>query len=183
MAEKSRWEQLGFNPAFFFGFALTLIWPIVAGMLESQEIAGMDWKSRLTLIVFLGLLAGIGYGVIWALLIQKWILHTDYGENTSLPKGWHAALLSLSLTLPVTLSPILYEVITGKNLMASRNLLYGFIAANIGSAIAHIVWYGSEKPNLLALGIDYFPLEQPRIGDDTYRWSFRLPSCILVAPS
>jgi hypothetical protein len=118
----------------------------------------INWKDRIVIILELGLISGILYGFLWAVVAQKIILRTDYGEETSMPSGWHAAVLSLCLTLPVTCLPPLYELVTGKMIISSRHYLYAAILANAVSAAAHVVWYGSKKIGLIGIREITFPV-------------------------
>jgi hypothetical protein len=121
----------------------------------------MDWKERLAVILGFGLIAGVLYGFLWSVVVQKILLQSDYGEETSMPAGLHAVALSLCLTLPITLLPPLYELTTGRLITTSRHYLYGAIATNVASAIAHVIWYGTKTPPFPGIRELAFPFGNP----------------------
>lgn len=131
--------------ASLLSLAISIALFLIPAIYKPGDVAGMDWKARLAIILGLGLIAGILYGVLWSVVAQKVILHTDYGEETSMPTGWHAVALSLCLTLPITCLPPFYELITGSIIISSRHYVYATIFANAGSAFGHLIWYGIKS--------------------------------------
>lgn len=147
--------------ASLFGFVLSIALFLIPAIYKPSDVAGMDWKERLAVILGFGLTAGVLYGFLWSVVVQKVMLRTDYGEETSMPAGLHAAALSLCLTLPITLLPPLYELTTGSLITTSRHYFYGALAANIGSAVAHIIWYGTKTPPFSGVREIVFPFGSP----------------------
>ena len=160
--QQSRTPRWGFTPAFFFAIAFSVVFPIVVGMLQKPDPDVVNWNDRLSLILYLGLISGIFYGVLWT-VTEKLLLHSNYSENTSLPAGWHAVLLSLCLTLPVSVLPVVYAVSTGKNVTMSRNLILGIVLANAASGFAHVIWYGTGAKAAPFIGVRniLFPIGSP----------------------
>jgi len=136
---------------------LTIATILVQGIYQPPNVTGMNWKERLEIILALGLIAGILYGFFWSVIAQKIILQSDYGEETSMPTGLHAAALSLCLTIPITCLPPLYQSVTGGPIISSRHYFYAAILANAGSIVGHLSWYGIKRINFAGIREMIFP--------------------------
>lgn len=78
-----------------------------------STLATKSGPEALGIVVYLTLLVAIFYGVLW--IVTERILKTNYaaGGAGRMPAGWAAVALSLSLTLPLGIVPIVYQRLTG----------------------------------------------------------------------
>ena|SRR5438094_65497 len=111
-------------------------------------LAAKSGPEALGIVVYLTLLVAIFYGLLWVL--AEWILKTNYGAGATgrLPAGWAAVVLSLTLTLPLGIVPVVYQHLTGNGIVYPSHWRAFFISLLLGAGI-HLLVYGtnSEKPN------------------------------------
>jgi hypothetical protein len=147
----------------FLSLLIAIVGFLFPAIYHPSNAGAVSWQEKLAIVLALGPIGAILYGSLWSGVAQK-ILGTNYGEETSMPSGWHAVVLSLCLTLPITCLPPLCEVVTGARIISSRNYLYGAIYANLGSAFGHLIWYGIRAIPFRGLREMIFPVGAPPNG-------------------
>ena len=102
--------------------------------------APLTRTERLDMLLELSIITMIAVGVLWV-GFEK-LLGWDYSTGQT-PKGFRAAVMSLSLTLPALAVPLIYQYATAKAVL-SRNHFHGAISSVAGGAIAYIVMFGLD---------------------------------------
>jgi len=119
----------------------------------------------LDIVLHLGLLAAIFYGIIWKLAdrINKWGI--DAGGDRA-ASGWSAVMLSLSLTIPLTFIPPLYQSITGVRVVTSQHWV-GMVIVVLLNIGAHLIMFGTKAVKRNGLR-DWFMPGKKRISFPRY---------------
>jgi len=106
--------------------------------------------ERILTALVLGGLAAAAYGILWS-AANKWF-NWSYGEGAGpeLPQGWHAAVLSLCTTLPLTILPPAFEFIAKKHIVLPLHYR-GSAFMILTAAIAHVLLYGTRTPRIKGL--------------------------------
>jgi hypothetical protein len=114
--------------------------------------------SRLQTILFLGVGAAVLHGILWIFVERacKW----TYKEGESLPRGWPAVVLSLTMTIPLVSLPPLYARLTDTQIVPEGYLLPAFLII-VCSAAGHIILYGTDAIRFIGIRNIIFPLDSP----------------------
>jgi len=144
-------ENLAAACAIFGIFIANVATLIGLGLYISDRRPTLSTKSgpeALGIVVYLTLLVAVFYGVLWVL--AEWIRKTDYGAGGAgrMPAGWSAVVLSLTLTLPLGIVPVVYQRFTGVGIVYQLHWRAFFILVLLAAG-CHLLIYGtdSEKPN------------------------------------
>jgi len=99
---------------------------------------------KLQTILFIGFVAAAGHAVLWS-SAERFMFHTKFGAGggDSLPEGWSAVVLSLTMTIPLVLLPPLYERVSHSQIVLPRHL-YAACFVVVFAAIGHIFLYGAK---------------------------------------
>ena len=131
---------------------------LVRGLFEaSPGLPLPGGPMRLFTILFLGLVAAVCHGVLWSLAERLFGWSFGAGGGTSLPAGPSAALLSVTMTLPLLVVPFAYQRLTGVEVLAPRHLAAGG-AVVVASACAHVFLYGARAIRFAGIRNIVFPI-------------------------
>jgi hypothetical protein len=99
---------------------------------------------KLQTILLIGFVAAAAHAVLWS-SAERFIFHSKIGAGggDSLPQGWSAAVLSLTMTIPLVLLPPLYERLSHTQIVLPRHL-YAACFVVVFAAIGHIFLYGAK---------------------------------------
>ncbi len=100
----------------------------------------LTWTERLDMLLKLSILVLIAHALSW-LGLERFVLGKEYSSGR-IPRGPHAAVMSLSLTLPALTIPLVYAP-QGKALLLP-NHFHGAILAVMGGAIAYVLLFGAD---------------------------------------
>jgi hypothetical protein len=123
---------------------------------QSKIIPSLTLEQRFFITIFLGIITSIGLGILWPIAekIFNWRFggggNVDEEDYVNLPTGFSAIILSATLTIPLLIAPILYELITKKKILLSNHWIAG-VAVILGSAVGHLVIYGIKSPGFKGL--------------------------------
>lgn len=104
--------------------------------------AAFPLGDRLNILLHLSIITAVCEGVLWT-GIEK-TFDWNYGPGPVTPVGIPAATLSLPLTIPAILVPVLYEDLVAKHILPPSHW-HGAILALFGGAIAHLVVFGTDS--------------------------------------
>jgi hypothetical protein len=123
---------------------------IVSIAQRSPSIPTMSGIGAVNVVLHLTLLCAIAYGILWG-TADKWIFKWNYGAGggESLPSGWSAVVLSLSVTLPLALVPFLYQRITGIQVALLPTHWEAMLVVVVTGAVGHLVMYGAKSNGVL----------------------------------
>ena len=134
-------QRLGAVSSVVFGLIGTL--PVIRGPgWSSPLMTTMTLPERLNILLHISILTALCHGVCWVLTER--MFDWKYGLGPRTPKGWPAAILSLSLTVPAVIVPIVYQALTRKTVV-SPNHIYGAILVLVGGAIAYVILFGTDE--------------------------------------
>jgi len=138
-------------------FASTVQWVarILQPPLNNSPISSITSISRLQTIVLLGVAAAALYALLWILVCRSY--NWTYKEGESLPQGWHAIVLSLTLTVPLVVLPPLYARLAHEPLIPQRYLPASLFVL-VASAIGHLVLYGTDTRYFIGVRNIIFPV-------------------------
>jgi len=118
------------------------------------NLAGLP---RLQAVLFVGLAASALHGILWALAERTFHWNFGAGGGDSLPSGWSAVILSLTMTIPLVCLPPLYAWFMHSQLVLPGHVFASFCV--VGSAAsAHIFLYGAKSINFPGIKNIIFPL-------------------------
>jgi len=144
-------ENLAVAFAKFGSFIANVATLVGLGLYISDRRPTLATKSgpeALGIVVYLTLLVAVFYGVLW--IVAEWIRKSNYGAGGAgrMPAGWDAVVLSLTLTLPLGIVPVVYQHLTGVAIVYQLHWRAFFILLLLGAG-SHLLIYGtdSEKPN------------------------------------
>lgn len=108
----------------------------------SPSLPNLSGLQRVQTILFVGLLAA----AIHVILVeggQKFLLRKNYhaGGGTSLPHGWTAILLSMTMTVPLALAPVLYGQLSHSQIVQTGHLFASCLVVITG-VVGHLALYG-----------------------------------------
>jgi hypothetical protein len=117
---------------------------IVAFPFQKGIITPRSPGESLNQFIHLTILIFITYGLIWHLTqtLYNWLY--DTGARGVLPHGYSAMWLSLSLTIPVMVMPILYQLVTNKIVVTKGHLAASF-AMIVVNILTNFILYGAYK--------------------------------------
>jgi serine/threonine protein kinase len=121
-------------------------------MASSQALIGFP---RMQAILWIAVAVALAHGVLWALAER--LFGWNFGEGTSLPQGFSAVILSLTMTVPLIVVPPLYEHLFHTSIISPRHWLGGALIV-VFSAFGHLILYGSETLQFVGLRNLIFPL-------------------------
>lgn len=110
-----------------------------------------DWQHNSTVVVSIGLIATIIEAGLWAAIqeIRGWRYWAGGGKF--LPVGESAVFLSLSITIPLTITPLLYQWLTGHAVVQAARHLVAMPVCLVGGAIGHLAMYGTDRKNFTGI--------------------------------
>ena len=126
-------------------------------MSARQNIRPITGAELLTAILFIGLVAAIIHGVLWHFTETEFGWNFGGGGGSSMPAGYQAVILSLTLTVPLVILPPIYQLIFGKQILLERHYLAS-MAIIIGAAIGHLIMYGTNTPRIPGLKESIYPV-------------------------
>jgi hypothetical protein len=100
--------------------------------------APLTMAERLDMLLKLSIIILITHALFWVGLER--LFGWDYATGRT-PKGFQAAVMSLSLTLPALTIPLVYQYATARAVVSS-NHLSGAVLSVSGGAIAYLVLFG-----------------------------------------
>ena len=112
--------------------------------------------QRLQTILFLGLAAAALHGVLWLLAERAFRWNFDAGAE-SLPHGWSAVALSLTMTIPLVLLPPLYARFTYIQVVPPGHWVAALFVL-LFAAVGHVFLYGAKAINFPGIRNILFPL-------------------------
>jgi hypothetical protein len=112
---------------------------------------------RLEAILFIGLAAAAAHGLLWALAEKLFGWNFGGGGGSSLPHGWSAAILSVTMTVPLVAFPLAYERLAHTPMVLPGHWLAGCFIV-VFAALGHIFLYGTKRNQLSGVRNVLFPL-------------------------
>lgn len=143
--------------------------------------APLTTAERLNMLLHLSILTLIAHGLCW-IGLEKWPLRADYTKGP-IPKGFHAVVMSLSLTVPALTVPLLYQSATGKAVVLGNHLQASVFAAT-GGAIAYVVLFGIKGqvfPGVREFLLDRLHQQHPLGAETLATFAYALILIVLVA--
>lgn len=122
------------------------IWALMSSSVPTLPmVVGFE---RLSVVCVLAVLSWLAYGVIWASVDRFFAWQFGPGTGDRLPAGWSAIALSMSVTVPLTLIPLLLQYVADIRLVTDQHAK-GMACVTVSGAIAHLLMYGtrSAPPN------------------------------------
>jgi hypothetical protein len=116
--------------------------------------------DRLYALLIIGLIAAGIHGVLWTYAEKYFGLHSGAGGHTTLPRGWEAVVLALTMTLPLMFVPPLYGFVTTSQIVSPGHYTAAF-AVVITAAFGHLLLYGTKALPFQGLRNIIFPLDSP----------------------
>jgi hypothetical protein len=112
-------------------------------VIQGKADTAVHGSAGLNIVIHLALLTVIGYGILWSLAER--IFHWNFGSGggDSLPTGWSAVVLSLSVTLPLALVPVIYQWIRGIRFVSPFHWQASLLMVCLG-VVSHLVMYGTN---------------------------------------
>jgi hypothetical protein len=98
----------------------------------------MTWAVELDLLLKVSIIVLIAHALSWVGL--EWLFDWHYATGRT-PKGLHAVVMSLSLTLPALAAPLFFRALAPVPLV---NHLHGAFLSVAGGAIAYIILFGMD---------------------------------------
>ena len=119
-------------------------------------------SDRVLELVGLGLVSAFIQLGLWSGAEKIFGWDFGAGGGNSLPAGWQAAILSLTLTVPLTFLPPQYQWLTGHQMVSSTHYT-ACMAVISASIIGHILLYGTRLRFLRFPGLKnlVYPLGAP----------------------
>jgi tetratricopeptide (TPR) repeat protein len=111
-------------------------------------------QERAFAACIIGSLTAIVHGFLWQLAEGYW--GWDF-RGESLPAGYQAIILSMTLTLPLLILPQLYQAITGQRILPERH----YVAAPVillTAAAGYLIMYGINTPEIPGLKELIYPV-------------------------
>lgn len=118
---------------------------------------GLSGLLRLQAILLIGVAVAIAHGLLWALVERLFDWRFGAGGGSSLPYGWSAAVLSLTMTVPLITLPPLYDYLFQSAIVLPGHWLAGCLIVTF-SALGHILLYGAKPIHFVGLRNILFPL-------------------------
>lgn len=126
----------------FFVFAsicsvASLAWPIIERL--SSPTTSSNTVS-INVIIYLSILVSIAYGILWSTANWAWHWNFDAGGGALLPQGWAAVVLSLCLTIPLLVIPVIYQAFSDTEIVSSlhwKGALWVIVSAGAGFLLLH----------------------------------------------
>jgi hypothetical protein len=135
--------------------------PFIRSLFEASPGMPLPGGSmRLFTILFLGLVAAVGHGILWSLAERRFGWSFGAGGGTSLPSGRSAVVLSVTMTLPLLVGPFAYQHIAGVEVLPPRYLVAA-AAVVVASAFAHVFLYGAAAIRFAGIRNIVFPIGSP----------------------
>lgn len=122
------------------------IWALISSSVSTfPMLVGFE---RIAVVCVLAVLSWLTYGVIWASIDRFFQWQFGPGTGGRLPAGWSAIGLSMSVTVPLTLIPLLLQDLANIGLVTDQHAK-GMACVTVFGAIAHLLMYGtrSAPPN------------------------------------
>lgn len=115
---------------------------VVRLMRPQLSLPSLSGLPRFQAVVLIALGAAAAYGITWS-LAERLVFHSNYesGGHESLPQGWAAVIQSTTMTVPLTVFPLLYGWLFHIQVVQSGHLLASCCAICV-SALGHLVLYG-----------------------------------------
>jgi hypothetical protein len=107
---------------------------------HSSAWAPLSLAGRFDVLLELSIAILIVHALLWVGLER--LFGWDYSTGPT-PKGLHAAIMSLSLTLPALAVPIFYEKLTARIVLPGSHL-HGALLSVAGGAIAYMTMFGVD---------------------------------------
>lgn len=136
----------------FFGSGYQFIHKIVY---PSNGITLPDGLMHLYTILICGILAAIIQSVFWV-LSEKAFRWNYGGGGKILPDGFPAIVLSLSITIPLIIAPILYGRLLGIQIVPAHHIKAA-IAILFFGAMGHLLLYGYKRFGFQGIRAMLFP--------------------------
>lgn len=117
----------------------------------AERTASLPTKSGLAglnVVFHVAVLAAIGYGILWSVAERLFGWNYGAGGGDTLPSGWSAVVLSLSMTLPLASIPFLYQKVTRVSILLPLHWRAILLVILLGVG-CHLLMYGtaSKVPN------------------------------------
>jgi hypothetical protein len=105
----------------------------------------MAGNSGVNVLLQVALYSSFTYGVIWG-IADHWVFRWNYGGggNFTMPTGWSAVVLSLSVTLPLAFVPLFYGYISGIRVVILPQHWKAMALVIVLGAIGHLIMYGTN---------------------------------------
>jgi hypothetical protein len=115
---------------------------VIRLMKPQLSLPSLSGLPRFQAVVLISLSAAAAYGIAWS-LAERLVFHSNYesGGHESLPQGWSAVIQSATMTVPLTLFPLLYGWLFHIQVVQSGHFLASCCAI-VASALGHLVLYG-----------------------------------------
>lgn len=128
------------------------------GLMATQNgLPTLFGLPRLQAILTIGLATAAAQYILWiaAERIFGWTFRA--GSGRSLPEGWSAVVLSMTVTLPLATMPLIYT-----RIFQTQVVQHGHTLASCcmiaGGAFGHLILYGVDGLNIRGLKRKVFPL-------------------------
>ena len=122
-----------------------------------RTLSSLSGLPRVQAVLFLGIAVAIAHGLLWLAAERLFDWHFRGGGGTSLPQGWSAVVLSLTMTIPLVVFPLLYERLAHASIVLPGHWLAGCFII-VGSAFGHLLLYGSRAVQFPGFRNLIFPL-------------------------
>lgn len=99
-------------------------------------------RIRFFIIVIIGLCSALAYGTLWSIAERLAGWHYGSGGEGKLPSGFSAIVQSLTLTFPLSVVPLFYQIIFHERIIFMPGHLLGSILMMLGGIIGFILMYG-----------------------------------------
>jgi hypothetical protein len=137
------------------GFAGELQSPVLQTTPRKASPQVLIGFPRMQAILWIAVAVALGHAILWALAER--LFGWNFGEGTSLPQGFSAVILSLTMTVPLIVVPPLYEHLFHTSIISPRHWLGGALIV-LFSAFGHLILYGSKTVQFVGLRNLIFPL-------------------------
>ena len=107
-------------------------------------------RERAFAAVISGSLTALIHGFLWQLAEGYWGWNFRAGGGESLPAGYQAIILSITLTLPLVILPQLYQAFTGQRILPERHYMAAPVII-ITAAAGHLLCMASIHLKLQGL--------------------------------
>jgi len=113
----------------------------------------------ITLLIPLGLVAGLFHGVLWSSAEKLFRWKFGAGGSGHLPSGLSAIVLSVTLTLPVAFVPLLFQRVATHQLLPT-DYVRGVFGLVVAGCLSHLIMYGLG-PRVPGLRQSLMPIDKP----------------------
>ena len=100
--------------------------------------------ARFNIILIIGVCSAIAHGILWSFAERLFGWEYEAGGQGKLPSGFSAFVLSLTLTVPLSLAPIFYQIYSGLKIVHPGHFAGSMLMIS-GGAIGHLIMYGVKS--------------------------------------